>query len=333
MVVAFSLVLGVPAFLFCLVWALGSDVVALGLLSPFLIKMWGLAVAVVVSPSSRVFGDGLAVELFGTISGNVNGEEGNAPETHGTRNGTHGDVGKIDMCVLNPAPWNLGRKWGRGGCFNWYQSQAPSTEQGRNASVDSSNISKVKTEGDMEAGKKERARHGVALRFGKMTLDRNDAAQDGLLAPKEVRIDREVLGPFRMEDSVPTRKRARPRKIPSIEADRLRSVTGVCRCEKLMQANQGTHSVWEYIEEFLETTKRCKPKSAEDWCRGIKAGLREEIQSKLLGIAGQAVEAERALTIRVVAISSSKEEVEVEEDLRKRLIMDERTSGECTEPC
>ncbi|CAF2051968.1 unnamed protein product, partial [Brassica napus] len=31
-----------------------SDVVALGLLSPFLIKMWGLAVAVVVSPSSRV---------------------------------------------------------------------------------------------------------------------------------------------------------------------------------------------------------------------------------------------------------------------------------------
>lgn len=42
-----------------------SDVVALGLLSPFLIKMWGLAVAVVVSPSSRVFGDGLAVELFG----------------------------------------------------------------------------------------------------------------------------------------------------------------------------------------------------------------------------------------------------------------------------
>ncbi|CDY36564.1 BnaA06g10170D [Brassica napus] len=65
MVVAFCLVLGVPAFLFCLVWALGSDVVALGLLSPFLIKMWGLAMAVVVSPSSRVFGDDLAVELFG----------------------------------------------------------------------------------------------------------------------------------------------------------------------------------------------------------------------------------------------------------------------------
>ncbi|WZZ08446.1 hypothetical protein YC2023_094367 [Brassica napus] len=41
-----------------------------------------------------------------TISGNVVGKEGNAPETHGTRNGTHGDVGKVDMCVLNPVPRN-----------------------------------------------------------------------------------------------------------------------------------------------------------------------------------------------------------------------------------
>ncbi|WZY76691.1 hypothetical protein YC2023_023075 [Brassica napus] len=47
-----------------------------------------------------------------TISGNVDGKKGNAPETHGTRNGTHGDVGKVDMCVLNPAPWNPGWKWG-----------------------------------------------------------------------------------------------------------------------------------------------------------------------------------------------------------------------------
>ncbi|KAG5388211.1 hypothetical protein IGI04_029752, partial [Brassica rapa subsp. trilocularis] len=46
-----------------------------------------------------------------TISGNVDGKEGNAPETHGTRNGTHGDVGKIDMCVLNPASRNPGWKW------------------------------------------------------------------------------------------------------------------------------------------------------------------------------------------------------------------------------
>uniref|UniRef100_A0A0D3AQ72 ADP-ribosyl cyclase/cyclic ADP-ribose hydrolase n=2 Tax=Brassica oleracea TaxID=3712 RepID=A0A0D3AQ72_BRAOL len=52
-----------------------------------------------------------------TISGNGNGKKGNAPETHGTRNGTHGDVGKVDMYVLNPAPRNPGWKWGRGGCF------------------------------------------------------------------------------------------------------------------------------------------------------------------------------------------------------------------------
>ena len=52
-----------------------------------------------------------------TISGNVDGKKGNAPETHGTRNGTHGDVGKVDMCVLNSAPRNPGWKWGRGGCF------------------------------------------------------------------------------------------------------------------------------------------------------------------------------------------------------------------------
>ncbi|WZZ15795.1 hypothetical protein YC2023_108884 [Brassica napus] len=43
-----------------------------------------------------------------TISGNIDGKKENAPETHGTRNGTHGDVGKVDMCVLNPAPWNPG---------------------------------------------------------------------------------------------------------------------------------------------------------------------------------------------------------------------------------
>ncbi|WZZ59816.1 hypothetical protein YC2023_059923 [Brassica napus] len=63
------------------------------------------------------------LDLCRTISGNVNGKKGNAPETHGTRNGTHEDVGKVDMCVLNPAPRIPGWKWGRGGCFNWYQSQ------------------------------------------------------------------------------------------------------------------------------------------------------------------------------------------------------------------
>ncbi|KAF2532025.1 hypothetical protein F2Q70_00029262 [Brassica cretica] len=112
-----------------------------------------------------------------------------------------------------------------------------------------------------------------------------------------------------MEDSVPTRKRCRPRKIPSIDADHLRSITGVCRCGTLMQVKQGPRSVREYTEEFLETAKRCKPKSAEDWCRWNKAELREEIQGKLLGVlepcefalvnrmAGQAMEAKRAPTV------------------------------------
>ncbi|KAF2532031.1 hypothetical protein F2Q70_00029264 [Brassica cretica] len=112
-----------------------------------------------------------------------------------------------------------------------------------------------------------------------------------------------------MEDSVPTRKRGRPRKITSIDADRLRSMNGVCRCGTLMQAKQGPRSVWEYTEEFMETAKRCKPKLTEDWCRWYKAGLREEIQGKLLGVlepwefalvnrmAGQVMKAERALTV------------------------------------
>ncbi|KAF2606871.1 hypothetical protein F2Q68_00046666 [Brassica cretica] len=52
-----------------------------------------------------------------TINGNVNGKKGNAPETHGTRNGTHGDIGKVDMCVLNPASRNPDWKWGRGGSY------------------------------------------------------------------------------------------------------------------------------------------------------------------------------------------------------------------------
>ncbi|KAF2541119.1 hypothetical protein F2Q68_00032325 [Brassica cretica] len=123
-----------------------------------------------------------------------------------------------------------------------------------------------------------------------------------------------------------TNKETCPRKIPSIDAESLRSITGVCRCGTLMQARQGPRSVREYTEEFLESAKRCKPKSAEDWCRWYKAGLREEIRGKLIGVlepwefalvnrmAGQAMEAERTLTRRVVAISSSEEDVEVEED-------------------
>ncbi|WZZ03268.1 hypothetical protein YC2023_089189 [Brassica napus] len=144
--------------------------------------------------------------------------------------------------------------------------------------------------------------------------------------PRKTGLTREGLGPIRIEDSVPTRKRGRRRKIPSIDAESLRSITGVCRCGTLMQARQRPRSVREYTEEFLESAKRCKPKSAEDWCRWYKAGLREEIRGKLIGVlepwefalvnrmAGQAMEAERTLTRRVVAISSSEEDVEVEED-------------------
>ncbi|WZY95426.1 hypothetical protein YC2023_067755 [Brassica napus] len=144
--------------------------------------------------------------------------------------------------------------------------------------------------------------------------------------PRKTGPTREGPGPVRMEDSVPTRKRGRPRKIPSIDAASLRSITGICRCGTLTQARQGSRSVREYTEEFLESAKRCKPKTAEDWCRWYTVGLREEIQGKLIGVlepwefalvnrmAGQAMEAERTLTRRVVAISSSEEDVEVEED-------------------
>ncbi|KAL0677419.1 hypothetical protein Bca4012_005400 [Brassica carinata] len=112
-----------------------------------------------------------------------------------------------------------------------------------------------------------------------------------------------------MQESVPTRKRERPRKIPSIDADRLRSITVVCRCGTLMQAKQGPRSVRKYTEEFLEITKRCKPKTAEDSCQWYKAELHEEIHGKLIGVlepweyalvnrmAGQTREAERALTV------------------------------------
>ncbi|KAG5383997.1 hypothetical protein IGI04_035467 [Brassica rapa subsp. trilocularis] len=53
-----------------------------------------------------------------TLSGSGDGKKENGPETHETSNGTHGDVGKVDMCVLNPAPRNPCWKWGMGGCFS-----------------------------------------------------------------------------------------------------------------------------------------------------------------------------------------------------------------------
>ncbi|KAL0650514.1 hypothetical protein Bca4012_093205 [Brassica carinata] len=151
-------------------------------------------------------------------------------------------------------------------------------------------------------------------------------ATKGRGRPRTTGPTREGPGPIRMEDSVPTRKRGRLRKIPSIDAESLGNITGVCRCGTVMQARKGPHPVQEYTEEFLESAKRCKPKPAEDWRRWYKAGLREEIRGKLIGVlepwefalvnrmAGQAMEAERTLTRRVVAISSSEEDVEVEVD-------------------
>ncbi|KAF3528081.1 hypothetical protein DY000_02040962 [Brassica cretica] len=59
-----------------------------------------------------------------TLRGSVFCNKGNALEVYGTSNGTHEDVGYVDMCVLNPVLGNRGRKWGRGGCYNWYQSQS-----------------------------------------------------------------------------------------------------------------------------------------------------------------------------------------------------------------
>ncbi|CDY59168.1 BnaAnng15860D [Brassica napus] len=53
-----------------------------------------------------------------TLSGSVDGNKGNAPETRGTSNETHGDVGYVDMCVFSPVPGNPGRKWERGGRYN-----------------------------------------------------------------------------------------------------------------------------------------------------------------------------------------------------------------------
>ncbi|KAF2542877.1 hypothetical protein F2Q68_00029236 [Brassica cretica] len=129
--------------------------------------------------------------------------------------------------------------------------------------------------------------------------------------PRKSGLTGKSLRPFRMQDSVPTRKRGRPRKTLSIDADRLRRITGVCRCGTLCRPSK------DRVQSGREA----------DWCvgtMGIRSGEPD----------GRSSEGGRASTYRqVVTISSSKEEVEVEEDLRKTSIMDERTSGGCTEPC
>uniref|UniRef100_A0A0D3D2Y9 Retrotransposon gag domain-containing protein n=1 Tax=Brassica oleracea var. oleracea TaxID=109376 RepID=A0A0D3D2Y9_BRAOL len=317
------------------------------------------------------------------------------------------------MCVLNPAPRNPGWKWGRGGGYNWYQSQklnsseaSPRSEQRKILEPRCSGvleaherINKELVIGQADGKYKGKQRVSTPMSRIQVLKDRHGESFAGVSSPvhrylrkthalltkgnkgvsptathggnmvhalfpdeeemefveqtnahirettnahirettsrcqvlmphfqkaAEYRLMYQGHGTFqftpevemtpprghpRMEDSVPTRKHGRLRKITSIDADRLRSMNGVCRCGTLMQAKQGPRSVWEYTEEFMETAKRCKPKLTEDWCRWYKAGLREEIQGKLLGVlepwefalvnrmAGQAMKAKMALTV------------------------------------
>ena len=93
------------------------------------------------------------------------------------------------------------------------------------------------------------------------------------------------------------KKRGRPRK-PSGES---------CDCGVLVQMVQKPRKVKDYLREFLETARMCRPKPAEEWCRLFKAGLREDIRDALadvleplefalvIRIAGQALDAEEQL--------------------------------------
>ncbi|KAL0715974.1 hypothetical protein Bca4012_065296 [Brassica carinata] len=95
----------------------------------------------------------------------------------------------------------------------------------------------------------------------------------------------------------PKKKRGRPSK-PPVEP---------CGCDVLIQMVQKPRTVRDYLEEFLETARRCQPKPAEEWCRLFKAGLREDIRDELAGVleplefalvkrlAGQALDAEERL--------------------------------------
>ncbi|KAL0728957.1 hypothetical protein Bca4012_025050 [Brassica carinata] len=70
---------------------------------------------------------------------------------------------------------------------------------------------------------------------------------------------------------------------------------------------QKPRTVRDYLEEFLETARRCQPKPGEEWCRLFKAGLREDIRDELAGVleplefalvkrlAGQALDTEERL--------------------------------------
>ncbi|KAF2537087.1 hypothetical protein F2Q68_00021071 [Brassica cretica] len=47
---------------------------------------------------------------------------------------------------------------------------------------------------------------------------------------------------------------------------------------------QEPRKVRDYLEEFLDTAKRCQPKPAEEWCQLFRAGLRGDIREELVGV-------------------------------------------------
>ncbi|CAG7894774.1 unnamed protein product [Brassica rapa] len=69
-------------------------------------------------------------------------------------------------------------------------------------------------------------------------------------------------------------KRGRPRKPPTV----------TCDCDVLVQMVQKPRKVRDYLEEFLDTAKRCQPKPVEEWCHLFKAGLRGDIREELVGV-------------------------------------------------
>uniref|UniRef100_M4FBX0 Uncharacterized protein n=1 Tax=Brassica campestris TaxID=3711 RepID=M4FBX0_BRACM len=70
------------------------------------------------------------------------------------------------------------------------------------------------------------------------------------------------------------RKRGCPRK-PS---------TGTCDCDVPVHMVQKPLKVRDYLEDFLDTAKRCQPKLAEEWCQLLRAGLRGDIHEELVGV-------------------------------------------------
>ncbi|CAH8337308.1 unnamed protein product [Eruca vesicaria subsp. sativa] len=69
---------------------------------------------------------------------------------------------------------------------------------------------------------------------------------------------------------------------------------------------QKPRKVKDYLDEFLETAKKCQPKLAEEWCRLFKVGLRGDIRDELAGVLEPL---EFSLVKRVVGQALDAEEV------------------------